>query len=260
MKQKNQTSALVTQNHLVLAIRRLSEQTKPLWVGDDLRQSLIEAEANLRQARVNLKTAQDTVTARADVRRRQGGVLVKTVRDFYHVLNRAANRDEDYKHWLIVFKSKSGLPKQKSLKHPWFELARGIAEANVKAQETLAADPQAFSTAPPSNPSADEVTVRLEQAEQADQAWRDATMALKEPAEALRQARDHGLQQLASLRLTLRAKMVGWSDEQRRKVLRMFGFDFITGTNADSDPPSTSDTNPSPNPPSSTLNQERASA
>lgn len=227
MIQHSSTSALVTQNHLTLAIQRLNEHAHPFLVDAELRRNLVAANERLRQARLNHKNAQDTIAARTEARRRDGFAMVKTIRDFYNVLKRTASREQNATSWLTLYQSKSALPRKASLNHPWFELGRGIAEAETMVKTLLAQNALAFTTPPPANPSAEDVKARLELAEQADQGWRNAVMALKEPAAALRAARKNGLLQLKALRLTLRAKMVDWPDEERRKMLRMFGFDFV---------------------------------
>jgi hypothetical protein len=253
MKLKTQAPAIETLNSLVLVIAQLRNQTSTPWVDEAFHQSLIQAEVRLREARNKLNTAQDTLKSVAKFRHLKGRVMVKTVRDFYMVLNRAAQRDETNAQWLSVFGGKVEMPALSSLKHPWFEVAKRIAEANQQVKAALKQNAQAFESAPPSSPSAEEVAARLEAAMEADQAWRDAILVAKQYGDELREARKHVQALLTSLRFTMRAKMVGWSHEQRRKVLRVFGFNFDPEANAD---PATSTTQTPP----PTVNPERATA
>lgn len=260
MKLKIQTPALDTLNSLVLVISQLSKETSTPWVDQAFIRNLVRAETRLREARNNLNTVKDALQNLAEVRLLKGGAMIRTVRDFYQVLSRAALRDEANAHWLSVFSGKAEMPIYSSLNHPWFEVAQSIVDTNLRVKAALQENAQAFEAPLPSNPSPEDVAARLEAALEADQAWRNATLAAKERAEELRAARDHVLKLLTSLRFAMRSKMVGWSHQQRRKVLRVFGFNFDTEASAEPATPTPDEDDPlqSANPP--TVNPKRATA
>lgn len=226
MKMNSHTPTLEMLHCTVLVIAQLKNETPSPWVDEAFLKSLIQAEARLREARNNLNQAKDALKGLAKERHLHGGALVKTVRDFYQVLTRAAKRDPANQHWLRVFSGKAELPVNPSLKHPWLEVAQRIADADLKVKAALKDNALACEMPPPSNPSAEEVSARHQAALEADRAWRGAVLVVKAHTDELHAARKQVHERLTSLRLVLRSQMIGWSHEQRRKVLRVFGFHF----------------------------------
>lgn len=226
MKLKVQSHPLDTLNSLVLVIAQLKKQGSTAWVDENFLQSLVQAEVRLRDARTHLITAKESLKGRAAARHLHGGELVQTIRDFYLVLTHAAKRDKTKEQWLSIFSGKSELPSRPTLNHPWFEVAQRIVDTHQELKAALHENAQAFETPLPSNPSAEEVATRLQVAQDADRAWREATLLVKAHSDELQAAKKHVLKLLTALRFALRFKMVGWPHEQRRKVLRVFGFTF----------------------------------
>ncbi len=223
MKLRQSHSSFAVQSDLVQVLACLERRPTPL-VDEAFRQSLVQAEATIRQASETLRQAKIAHTHAARKRLGEGEIMVKAVRDFYQGLNRAASRDPDNGAWLEVFTFQDQKPKRGTLTSHWYEQARLISEANAKATAKLVADERAFSTPPPSNPSAEDVAATLPSAAAADLAWRDAIKVLKDSQRALQKAREQGSSLLTNLRLRLKVVGHGLSLQARHDLLRDYGF------------------------------------
>ncbi len=223
MRVQHNRSSFAIQSELVLVLACIEQRPSPL-IDASFRQSLILAEAEMRRASEAYSRTKVALTHASAARQRQGMIMVKTVRDFYQGLNRAAKRNPTAQVWQEVFASQAELPKDAILTSQWYEQARQIAAAGTSAAAKRALTDGA---PPPTNPSAEEVAATLPEAVASDLAWRDATRALKDSQAALRKAREEGKRLLVSLRIRLRVMAFGLSRQDRHALMHEYGFRFI---------------------------------
>ncbi len=226
MKTISPTDLETTISDLALALSRLEDPNANPWVDKSFRQRLIQAESKLRSTHLAYANTHAVVKTTSAERRLQGGLLIRTIRDFVASVNRTVQRRPDSKAWQNLFNTIDGCPTGSSLSAKWLEKGRAIA----LAQAVLEQQPElvtAVAAPPPSSPSAAEVATAYTQAQAADKAWRDAINALKDQARLLRQHRNDAVNLLTGLRNRLKEGFRGLSEGDRRDRMRTFGIRFV---------------------------------
>jgi hypothetical protein len=222
MKLVTPKSAFATMSDLIMALSQLEQQREPL-LDETFHQRLVQIEASLRAAIDALDKAKAAKRHATLQWRGQGGVMMRTVRDFHQSLQRATKRDPAALIWQEVYSLKQDLPASKALTSDWYEHARQIAMVGEAVSAKLVADDRAFAAPLPSGPSAEEVAATLPKALATRQAYVQACAALKQAEAAARDASDQGQRLLTGLRKHLTALFHGLSPEMRRVEMSRFG-------------------------------------
>ncbi len=222
-------SAFATMSDLILAVSQLEKQPEPL-VDPTFRRRLTQAEAELRLAVSALDQAKTSKRHAAKARRDQGGLMIRSVRDFHQNLRRSAKREPAAQVWLEKFSLKQALPSYNSLTAIWYEQARQIAEAGEALSAMLTADPQAFPVPLPNSPSPAEVAGTLTRALATHQSYTQACATLKQAEAVARSASGQGRHLLAMLRKRLAALFHELKPEQRRVEMVKYGVRYVNAT------------------------------
>lgn len=227
MKIQRPKSVFTLMSDLALTLPHLEQQPTPL-IDASFQQSLIQAEATLRaavsariQALINKRKA-------TEAHRKQGLLMVRSVRDFHQSLIRAGKRDPEAQVWLEVFRLKQALPQNNTLTTLWYEQARQIASTGEELTAKLASAEMTTAAPLPSNPTAAEVATALQGALAAQTAYVEACVALKQAQSKARAANSRGLHLLGGLRKRLLALFDEHSPEARRLEMSRYGFRYAS--------------------------------
>lgn len=229
MRLHRRNGVAATLSHLNQALKRIDEQgfVEAPWIDPGVRTQVIDRAAQLKQA----NTAHDTSATRLKQARtlfqEDGERLVRLVRDFYTVLNRAGKRQGNADLLKQVFACPNLMP-QKLKVEDWQEMAQRIVAAQPTAQSLNLPDPV--------NPTVEDLAAALAASELSAKALYEAQVQHKARKQELNSMREEAQRLLRIVAGRLRESLQKLPAAVRRDMMRTFGFRFFSEVEASEAP------------------------